>query len=71
MRRFSRSQRAVTLHFTRHPGDSVILVALANRPAHDLILLPGRLTDEQLYQKVREYTRDLTRHELHHLTTTK
>lgn len=64
MRKYSRARRAVTLHFSRHPGDSVIRVALANRPAHDIILLPPDVTDEQLYHLVRDYTKALTREEL-------
>jgi hypothetical protein len=67
-RKFTRTQRAVTLHFTRHPGDSVIRVALANRPAHDIILLPPGVTNAGMYHLVRGYAKDLTRHELHHLT---
>lgn len=68
MRKFTRTQRAVTLHFLRHPGDSVIMVALANRPAHDLIVVPAGASDARMYEMVRDYTKDLTRHELHHLT---
>lgn len=68
MRKFTRTQRAVTLHFIRHPGDGVIMVALANRPAHDLIMVPAGATDADMYALVRDYTKELTRHELHHLT---
>lgn len=67
-RRFSRADRAVTLHFTRHPGDTVIRVALANAPAHDIILVPPGSSDEQQYRLVRDYTRDLTRSDLRTLT---
>jgi hypothetical protein len=67
MRKFTRTQRAVTLHFTRHPGDALIRVALANRPAHDIILLPEHVTDQDMYHLVRSYTKDLTREELHHM----
>lgn len=63
-RRFSRADRAVTLHFTRHPGDDVIRVALANAPAHDIILVPPGSSDEQQYLLVRDYTRALTRPEV-------
>jgi hypothetical protein len=64
MRKYSSSRRALTLHFTRHPGDHVIRVALANRPAHDIILLPEGVTDEQMYLLVRAYTKDLTKLDL-------
>lgn len=64
MRNYSRARRAVTLHFTRHPGDSIIRVALANRAAHDIITVPDGATDEQLYHLVRDYTKALTRDEL-------
>lgn len=64
MRKFTRTQRAVVLHFTRHPGDTVIQVALANRAAHDIILLPEGVTDEGMYLLVTGYTKALTRLDL-------
>lgn len=67
--RFSRSERAVTLHFTRHPDDVVIRVALKNQPAHDVIVAPAELPDRQLFLLVRDYTRALTRPEVRALQT--
>lgn len=64
MRKYSRSRPAITLHFTRQPDDPIILVAVANRPAHDFIMVPDRATDEEQYRLVRDYTRGLTREEL-------
>jgi hypothetical protein len=63
-RKFSRTRRALVLHFTLYPGDVVIRVALANRAAHDIILVPPGATDSVLYRLVRDYTKDLTRPEL-------
>lgn len=67
-RTYSRAHRAVTLHFTRHPGDTIIRVALANRPAHDLILVPEGANDLELYHLVRDYAKALTRAELQDLS---
>lgn len=70
MRKYSRTRRALVLHFTRHPGDNTIRVALANRAAHDIILLPEGATDQRMYELVRDYTKDLTRLELLQLAIT-
>lgn len=64
MRRYSSTKRALVLHFTRHPGDPFLRVALANHPAHDIILLPDGVTDSAMYHLVRDYTRALTKLEL-------
>lgn len=66
-RKYSRARPAARLHFTRHPDDSVIRVALANRPAHDIILIPEGADDKALYHLVSDYSKALTRPELHHL----
>ena len=66
-RKYASSKPALMLHFTRHPGDHVIRVALRNRPAHDIILLPEGATDAQLYQLVTAYTKGLTKLDLLHL----
>jgi hypothetical protein len=71
MRKYSRARPAITLHFTRQPDDPIIMVALANRPPHDIILLPEGVTDEQMYLLVRAYTKDLTRLELLELNHSK
>ena len=63
-RKYASSKRPVTLHFTRHPGDSIIRVALVNRPAHDIILLPPSASTNTTYQLVRDYTKALTKLEL-------
>lgn len=64
MRKYSSSKRALVLHFTRHPGDSIIRVALANHRAHDIILLPPGITDAGMYQLVTQYTKALTKLDL-------
>jgi len=62
-KKFTRTEPALTLHFTHHPGDVIIRVALANRPAHDLIVAPPGSSDQALFLLVRDYVRDLTRTE--------
>ena len=64
MRKYSSSKRALVLHFTRHPGDPFIRVALANHRAHDIILLPEGTTTVGMYQLVSAYTKALTKLEL-------
>ena len=68
-RTFSRRRPALMLHFTHHPGDCIIRVALRNRPAHDLIVVPPEATDLALFQQVQQYTKDLTRDEARALST--
>ena len=62
--RASKALAPLVLHFTRHPGDSVIRVAVRNAPAHDIILLPGNPTPADMYRAVRDYTKSLTKHEI-------
>lgn len=62
-KKFTRTERALTLHFTHHPGDVIIRVALRNRPAHDLIVAPPGASDYDLFHLVRDYMKSLTRTE--------
>lgn len=62
-RKFTRTERALTLHFTHHPEDLIIRVALENQPAHDFIVAPPGATDRELFHLVRDYTKALTRDE--------
>jgi hypothetical protein len=68
-RKFSRRRVALTLHFTRHPGDCIIRVALRNRPAHDLIVVPPGASDKDMFLQVQQYARAVTRDEARALST--
>ena len=70
VKKYSRAERAVLLHFTRHPEDLIIRVARTNQPAHDIIIVPPGASDAEQYRLVRDYVRHLSRDDLRHLTTT-
>lgn len=68
-KRERKGRRPVRLHFTYAPGDVIIRVALRNRPAHDIIVVPPDATAARLYSAVNEYTKALTKTELGQLST--